>query len=226
VRSAKTAHLVSLEKSWPSDKFSKVLQATSNSKYDGRHLNCNTGPVHSGIKLCGGARRRDYNGRDDKKIARSILKPIYQVYIDMHQCVVALRIRLFACTGDFAVQYPLCHCEDHHLYLTPYDHGGSTVITFARIAALVHPTSETSTPALALVTAVPGASPATTFTPDPGAAAEDDGKPWPGISQEMDVHEPPTVNRAYLANTLDPQSSSLPSITAKIILDGPRMAPD
>jgi len=187
--------------SWPSDTFSKVLRAASKfdvqqSSPELQHRFC---ALWNRIVLPaqGGG---DHDGR---KIARFILSPIYKVYIDIHQGIAAPRTRLFARAGDFAViprnifQYPVCRHEDHDTsYFIPDDHGG-TEMTFARLVGLVHLTSETFTPSHAFVTTAPGASPAMTFTPDPGAAEGD-------------------VNRANLANALDPQSSSLPSITDSI----------
>ncbi|KAI9445692.1 hypothetical protein BJY52DRAFT_1216610 [Lactarius psammicola] len=57
-----------------------------------------------------------------------------------------------------------------------------------------------------------------TSAPDPGAAAEDDGSPDPGLRKEADTLGPHSANRAVHPNTfvtldLPPQSPSLPLVT-------------
>ncbi len=81
------------------------------------------------------------------------------------------------------------------------------------------PESDRST----IVTTAPCAFPGPTPPPDFGAAAEDDGIPRPDLRKEND---PPSVNRAIQANTLDlpPQSPSLPSVTdSNIAIAGPSL---
>jgi hypothetical protein len=184
------------ESSWPSDTFSKVLRAASKIK-----VRQSSPELQLGFCALWNHIVRQARADDDysPKITRFILRPIRKVYIDIHKrTYAAQRTRFSALADHFAdilrnnlPEFPLSPFEDYHLYSTLHGHGGSTVITFARIAAVFHPTSETSTPALASVTTPPGASPAMTFAPDPAAVAEDDGKPIPRLCKEMDTHALP-----------------------------------
>jgi len=76
------------------------------------------------------------------------------------------------------------------------------------------------------VTTAPSASPGPTSAPDPGAAAEGDGSPKPGLRKEKDALGPPLVNRANNMATPDlpPQSPSLPSATGSdVAIAGPSL---
>ena len=123
------------------------------------------------------------------------------------------RKRLVTCTSDFAdilrspPEYPSCECDEHRLNLTPHI---NDPLIFTRIAAPVHPTSKPSTPFPPIYIAAPRAPPPITFTAGRGAAVEQDGKPEPGCYHERDELNPPSANRAKLANTV-PQPSSLSS---------------
>jgi hypothetical protein len=207
------------ESSWPSDAFSKVLRAAS--KFDVRQSSL--GLQRGFCALWNQIVKKAQDDDDDgPKIARFILRQIYKIYTDIHQRTRAdaaerRRLRPFAHAGDFTdilknpLEYPSCNRADHHLDWTPHNHDGSDVITFARIAALVHSTPETSSSRV--VATAPRASAVMTAALDPGAAAEDDGKPWLCIRKEVDAHNPPSANRATTANTLDPHSSLLQSVT-------------
>ena len=204
--------------SWPTDKFSKVLRAASKFKVQQTSPELQRGFCALWNHI---VQKAQHDEDDGPKIAQYILRPIYKVYIDMHQRTHAAprTRRLFARTGDFAdilrnpPEYPSCDREDHHLDLTPPDHDESTLITFTHIAALVQSTSGTSTPAVPPVTTAPRASPAMTPTRGPRAAAEGDGKPKPDLCRELDAIDPPSVKRTTLASMLNPQSSSRPSAT-------------
>ncbi|KAI9449218.1 hypothetical protein BJY52DRAFT_1420068 [Lactarius psammicola] len=69
-----------------------------------------------------------------------------------------------------------------------------------------------------VVTTAPSTSLGPTPAPDLRASAEDDGGPTPSLRKEKDTLNPPSVNHAIHANTMDslylpPQSPSLPSAT-------------
>jgi hypothetical protein len=203
------------ELSWPSDKFSKVLRSASKFKVEETSPELQRGFCALWNQIVKKAQDDDDDGA---KIAAFILRPIYKVYVEIHQRPhVASRRRLFTRTRAFAdilkspPEYPSCERDEHRLDLTP--HSDDNRITFARIAALVHPTSETLTPAPPLYTTAPRASPAMTFAAERGAAVEDDGKAKLSFSNEMDDLDPPSVKRPNLENTLDARPSLLSSVT-------------
>jgi hypothetical protein len=211
--------------SWPSDKFSKVLRAASKFKVQQASPQLQNGFCSLWNLLVGKA--QDDEDGDGRKIARFILRPIYKVYVDIHQRSYATTgtqffARTHARTSEVADilrnprEYLPCTNETHQLDLTssiPEGDNDTTSITFAhiRVAAPTHPASD-STPALALVTTAPRASSAMSLKAEPGAAAEDDGKSKPTLRKEMDDLDTPSANRAH-ASTPDPRSSSLPSVT-------------
>ena len=204
------------EPSWPSDKFAKVLRAASKFKVQQSSPELQRGFCTLWNHVVQQARNDD---RHSVKIARFILIPIYKVYIDMHtrRTNAAPRTRFLGPADHCAdvlinnlLRYPLCYRTEHQSNWTAHPPRAPTDITFARIAALVHFTPETS-PSRVVATA-PRASPVMSTALDPGATAEDDGKPWLCIRRAMDFHYSPSGNRAITANTLDPHSSSLPSV--------------
>ena len=179
------------DSSWPSDTYSKVLRAASIFKVQQSSPELQRAFCALWNRIVKKAQDDDDDGQ---KIARFILRQIYKVYTDIHQrnrADATQRRRRFANPGDLTdilknpLEYPSCNREDHRLI--PLDNDRSAVITFAHIAALVHPTSETSTFPL-LVTTAPGASPMMTVAPNLGADAEVDGKLWLCIRKEMDAH--------------------------------------
>jgi hypothetical protein len=168
--------------SWPSEIFTKVLRAAS--KFEVRHSSpeLQRGFCALWNHIVGESRRKWDDDLEGLKIARFILRPIYEVYINIHQQTRApapQRIRLFFRTGNLADilknirSYSLCHRDDHWLRLRVDDDGLHTDIAFARIAALLH---FPSTPALAVVTTAPSSSPAMTLAPYRATAAKDNGK--------------------------------------------------
>jgi hypothetical protein len=181
--------------SWPTDKFSKVLRAASKFKVQQASTQLQNGFCSLWNILV--RKVQDDEDGDDWKIARFILRQLYKVYIDRHQCSYpTTRTQFFARThartsevADILMhprKYPLCTNETHHLDMTsllPNGNNDTTLITFARIrvATPVPPTSET-TPA-ALVPTAPGASPATSLAAEPGAATEYDGKSFACFAQ-------------------------------------------
>jgi hypothetical protein len=203
--------------SWPSNKFSKVLRAASKFKVQQSSPKLRHG-------FCSLWNQLVEKSKKDKDVTRFILGPIYKVYADIHQLShPATGSRFFARTqartsevADILKnphEYVPCANDAHHLDMTSLIPNGNdtTLITFARIAALPHSTAET-TPALALVTTAPGASPAMSLATEPGAAAEDGGKSKPASLKEMDDLDTPSVNQAH-TSTPDPRSSSLLSVT-------------
>ena len=179
--------------SWPSDKFSKVLRAASKFKVRQASSELQHGFCSLWNQIVDMA-QDDENG-DGAKIARFILRPIYKVYVDIHQrSSPATGSRFFARTQARTSEvadilrnpreYQPCYNDTHHLNMTSLISNGNNdtaLITFARIIALPHSTSETA-PAVAPVTTAPRASPAMSPAgpaPEPGPAAEDDGKSTP-----------------------------------------------
>jgi hypothetical protein len=77
--------------SWPSDKFSKVLRAASKFKVQEASSQLQNGFCSLWNLLVGKA--QDDEDGDGRKIARFILRPIYKVYVDIHQ-------RSYACRRD------------------------------------------------------------------------------------------------------------------------------
>ena len=180
--------------SWPSDKFSKVLRAASKFKVrqaspELQHRFCSL--WNQILKTA-----QDDEDGDGAKIARFILRPMYKVYVDIHQrSSPATGSQLFARPKEVADilrnprEYQPCTNDTHHLdmtSLTPNGNNDTALITFASIIALAHPTSET-TPAGAIVTTAPGASPAMSPGIEPGPAAEDDGKSKPFYSMKRTI---------------------------------------
>ena len=183
--------------SWPSDKFSKVLRTASKFKVrqaspELQHGFCS---LWNQILKAG----RDLGDRDGAKIARFILRPIYKVYVDIHQrSSPTTGSRFFAHTQARTSEvadilrnlreYLPCTNDSHHLdmiSLIPNRESDTALITFASIIALPQPTSET-TPG-ALVTTAPGASPAMSPETGPSPAAEDDGKSKPFYSMKRTI---------------------------------------
>jgi hypothetical protein len=173
--------------SWPSDKFSKVLRVASKFKAQQTSPELQHGFCSLWNHLV--KKAQDDEDGDGRKIARDILRPIYKVYVEIHQrSYPATTSRFFASTqartqartsevADILRnprEYVPCANDAHHLDLVPDGNNDTTLITFARIAALAHSTAET-TPA-ALETTAPRASPAMSLATEPDAIAEDGGK--------------------------------------------------
>ena len=215
--------------SWPSDKFSKVLRTASKFKVrqaspELQHGFCS---LWNQILKAG----RDLGDRDGAKIARFILRPIYKVYVDIHQrSSPTTGSRFFAHTQARTSEvadilrnlreYLPCTNDSHHLdmiSLIPNRESDTALITFASIIALPQPTSETTLGAL--ITTAPGTSPAMSPRTEPGPAAEDDGKSKPFLLNETDDLHAPSVNRTHLAIMPDPRSSSVPSVTDSKVAD-------
>ena len=175
--------------SWPSDKFSKVLRATSKFKVHQASPELQNGFCSLWNQLV--AKAQDDEDNDGPKIARFILRPVYKVYVDIHQRFhPATSSRFFARTQARTSEvadilrnpreYQPCSNDTHHLdmtSLTPDGNNDTTLITLARIIALPQPTSET-TPAGG---SAPEASPAISPATEPRAASEDDGKSKPSL---------------------------------------------
>jgi hypothetical protein len=177
--------------SWPSDKFSKVLRAASKFKVQEASSQLQNGFCSLWNLLVGKA--QDDEDGDGRKIARFILRPIYKVYVDIHQrsypaAGTQFFARTHARTSEVADilrnprEYLPCTNETHQLDLIPEGNNDTALITFAhiRVAAPAHSASE-STPALPLAITAPRASSAMSLKTEPDAAAEDDGKSMPAL---------------------------------------------
>jgi hypothetical protein len=221
--------------SWPRDKFSRVLRAASKFKVQ----DTSPGLQHGFCTLWSQLVEKARNDRDSdgQEIARFILKPIYKVYVDIHQSSHQSLLARIRESASKIKQNSLVYspCYTHRLNmtnLTPDDHNDTTLITFARILdALAHATPtllpdprtlfppsdwmayppSRTTPAPALVTTAPRASPAMSLALEPGAAADDDSKSKPSLRKEMDNLDTPSANRAH-ASTPDTRPSSLRSV--------------
>jgi hypothetical protein len=201
--------------SWKSDKFSKVLRDAS-SKFKVQQVSTE---LQNGFCLLWNllVEKAQDDEDDGRKIVRFILTPIYEGYVTIHpRSYPATSTRFYSRAHARASEvadilknpreYLPCTNETHYLdstSLIPHGANDTTLITFARIAALAHSTAET-TFAHGLVATSPVAPPTMSLTTEQGAAAEDDGKSaaFACLTQGMDDVDTPLANRA-------PRSSSL-----------------
>jgi hypothetical protein len=197
--------------SWPSNKFSKVLRAASKFKVQQASPELQSGFCALWNHIV------DNPPGDIRKVARFILRPIYKVYVDIHQRsrpTAGLRFSAHTHARPSEVADMLrsshmhlpCTNETHWNMrnLSQRNNDDTTLITFALIAVLAHPTA---------VTTAPGASPAMSSANEP-AATEDDGKSKPDLLKEIGDLYTPSANRAH-ASMPDPQSSLLSATDSK-----------
>jgi hypothetical protein len=141
--------------SWPSDKFSKVLQAASKFKVQDASPELQNGFCSLWNLLVQKARDREDD--DGPEIAQFILRPIYNVYVDIHQdsgrsLLAYIREAVYQMRKALKnpknpLEYLPCLNDTHHLdldmtRLSP-DHHNRT-ITFAKIAKLAYDNSESA----------------------------------------------------------------------------------